>query len=244
MTVAVPSRGGLARAGKGDRIRTAGGRRLLWRLPWRRLALLAALGACMVLADAAVVPSGEAPNAEKVGKAEEPRVIFPPTQVVLLWGSVHVIVKGIDGPLKVDGQAQPWEAYEPPIRAARLGLASGMHVVEIGSRKIEFVVGASAEEHDGPKNWPVFHFHPIKNDAKRCDVCHETSRRNKKMAVGAVKPLKHCYDCHRAVEVEATHSHPMNSLENCLACHVMHGSNRKSSLRAPAKQLCSECHES
>lgn len=241
MTVAVPSRGGLARAGKGVRGGTAGSRRRLWRLLGRRPALLAALGTCLLLADAAVVPSGEAPKEEK---AEQPQVIFPPTRVVLLSGSMHVIVKGIDGPLKVDGQAQPWEAFEPPLRAARLGLASGMHDVQIGSRKLEFVVGASAEEHDGPKNWPVFHFHPIKNDAKRCEVCHETSRQNKKMAVGAVKPTKHCYDCHRAVEVEATHSHPMNSLENCLACHVMHGSNRKSSLRAPPKQLCSECHES
>jgi predicted CXXCH cytochrome family protein len=221
--------------------RTAGGRSRLWCLLGRRPALLVVLGACLMLAGVSVAPSGEAPKAQK---AEEPPVIFPPSRAVLLSGSFHVIVKGIDGPLKVDGQAQPWEAFEPPVRAARLGLASGTHEVEIGSRRIEFVVGAGPEEHDGPKDWPVFHFHPITNDAKRCEVCHEIGRQNKKMTLGAVKPMKHCYDCHRAVEVEATHSHPMNSLENCVSCHVMHGSRRKSSLRAPPKQLCSECHES
>jgi predicted CXXCH cytochrome family protein len=191
-----------------------------------------------ILGTVAVVLSGQ-PQREV-----EAKVIFPPTRSVLLSGSIHVIARAVEGELKVDGQPQPWEAFASPLRVAKLGLASGMHDVQIGKRKLRFVVGASAEEHEGPKDWQVWHFHPIKTDAKRCEACHETSQSDGKTAVGAVKPSKCCYDCHRPVDVEAKHAHPMKSLEDCQSCHALHGSNRKSSLKAPVKQLCSECHES
>ncbi len=176
-------------------------------------------------------------------KADDVKIVFPPDRAVLLAGTFNVIVKGGQGSLSVDGQPQPWDAFAPPLRVTRIGVTPGLHEIRIGDRKVAFSVGLSEEEHDGPKDWPIYRFHGIPAFV-RCSVCHETSQKDGLASVAGLKGAKACFACHKVAEFEARHSHTLKPLEHCQNCHALHGSARKSLLKAPVKKLCAACHDS
>jgi predicted CXXCH cytochrome family protein len=154
-----------------------------------------------------------------------------------------VIASGKAADLRVDGEPQPWESFAQPLSVTRVGLAPGEHTLQIGGKKYEFVVGCTREEHDGPKDWPVYGFHQIKPDDKRCGHCHETSVADGRMSVGPLAGAKACLVCHKEAELVAKHAHPYKPIERCNSCHQLHGSTEKSLLKQPVKKLCGRCHE-
>lgn len=172
----------------------------------------------------------------------EGKVIFPPPNGVLLVGTFYVIVKGGEGDLLVDGQRQPWEAFAPPLRVARVGLYPGLHEIRVGRQVIPFSVALNEEEFEGPRNWPYYRLHTI-SAHERCGACHITRSVDGLTAIEGLKGASACFACHRKGDFEARHSHPFRPLEHCQNCHALHGSPRKSLLKAAPKTLCAECHD-
>ena len=179
---------------------------------------------------------------QRVTKSEI-KVIFPPDQTALLSGEFDVIALAEQATLEVDGRAQKWEAFAPPLRVAKVKLAPGQHELRIGTRRVKFAISDKAEKTQGPQAWETYHSHPVR-DEKRCAACHKTSQRDGQTVVGEPHPTTSCLECHNTIDFEAKHSHPLEPLKPCSMCHALHGSPRPSLLKAPIKKLCAECHES
>jgi predicted CXXCH cytochrome family protein len=169
-------------------------------------------------------------------------VIAPPDHAALSSGNFYVICRGGAGGLTVDGAPRAWGQFAGPLHAARLRLEPGAHELRVGNRKVAVYVTAAGKE--APAGWEAYRLHPIEAGADACARCHETARRDGLTEVGAVKAFSACLECHKPAEFEAKHSHPLDPLRHCGSCHAPHGSPRKGLLRAPAKKLCAECHES
>ncbi len=149
------------------------------------------------------------------------------------------------GSLEADGQAVEWEPFSPPLRVAHVSLYPGRNRLQIGDRQLEVFVARTIDKPGAPDGWEVCRTHPMQGQgAKRCADCHQTQQTAAGTSVGELKSYKACFECHPAVEFELIHSHPLEPIEHCQMCHSMHGSSRKSLLKAPAKKLCAECHDS
>jgi len=199
-------------------------------------------------------PPGEKPAGEEAGV----EVIYPPDKAVLPSGDFDVICRGDDARLRVDGEPYRWEPFDPPVRVAHVSLYCGPNTLEIGPKRVEvFVaetagpkrvevfVAETAVRPGGPEGWPMWRKHPISGSgAARCGDCHEIEGRGDGVAVGRLAGYKACFECHKAVEFEAIHSHPLEPIESCQMCHSLHAAKEKALLKAPAKKLCDECHES
>ena len=191
----------------------------------------------LALGYAVAVPSDEP------AKPADDGVLFPPDRAVLLSGSFDVICKADDTALEVDGKAQPWEPFEPPVHVAHLRLSPGVHELRIGDRRREIVVALNEDEHDGPDDWPLLRHHEMNRNQDRCGDCHETTEQEGRVVVGELKSYEACFECHEPVEFEATHAHPLEPIEHCQMCHALHGSARKGLLKAPIRKLCHDCHD-
>jgi predicted CXXCH cytochrome family protein len=170
-------------------------------------------------------------------------VLFPPDRAVLLSGGFDVIWQGDGGTLEVDGKPHDWEPFQPPIHVAHLRLSPGLHTLQIGQECRELVVALNEQEHDGPADWPLVRWHPINTNQNRCGDCHETGKQSDRILVGEPRSPESCFECHEPVDFEATHAHPLEPIAHCQVCHSMHQSTRKKLLKAPAKELCSDCHD-
>lgn len=170
-------------------------------------------------------------------------VLFPPDRIVLLSGSFDVICKGEGAALEVDGKQREWEPFQPPLYVAHLRLSPGLHELLIGDRRREVVVALNEEEHDGPDDWPHHRYHQMNTNPNRCGDCHETGKQVDRTVVGEIRSPDACLECHKPVDFEATHSHPLEPIEHCETCHAMHGSSREGLLKAPVKKLCTDCHD-
>lgn len=190
----------------------------------------------LVVAGWGLVAAG--PPAE-TGKAASLQVIAPPNKAVLPSGEFFVICKGGRPDLVVDGASQPWGSFADPLEAARLRLEPGPHEIRIGTQKISVRVGGK----DVPEGWQGYHLHPIAG-GKGCTSCHQTRERAGQLVVEEPKTYTACLECHKLVEFEAKHSHPLNPLKHCGLCHHLHGSPRQGLLKGPVKKLCAECHDS
>ncbi len=215
---------------------------------WRRIlsaSPLWVLGVCLLLAVWAAAASESPPE-----EASAFKVVSPADQAALLSGSFDVIVKA-DRPeladrltLELGRQEVAWDkAYGGPVRVARLRLAPGVYELKVGDRVVRFGVALNEQEHDGPPQWPVVRSHTMEPDPDRCAACHENSSDTGQIRIGALRSYKACFGCHRSVEFELRHAHPLQPLENCQTCHALHGSSRKALLKAPVKQLCADCHD-
>ena len=177
-------------------------------------------------------------------KADPDEVLFPPNHSVLLTGEVDVICRSKLGELEVEGELIDWEPFES-LGVAHASLYSGRSRIQIGSRTIEVFVARRADEPGGPDGWPLCRSHPIDGHGqKRCAACHETRPNGDRVRIGRLKSYKACFECHKSVEFELIHSHPLEPIEHCQMCHAIHGSPRKALLKAPVKKLCDKCHES
>ncbi len=212
------------------------------RLGWFSVAFVA----CLVAGFAAELPA-EKPNPKPAGDraAKALTVIYPPDKAVVPSGDFDIICRGDAATLRADGELIPWESFEPPLKVAHVCLYCGPNTIEIGNRRVEVFVAETAAEPGGPKAWPMVRRHPISGSGEeRCADCHRVEARGDGVAVGELAGHNACFECHKAVEFEAIHSHPLKPIEHCQMCHGLHGSTEKKLLKAPMKTLCTECHES
>ncbi len=170
-------------------------------------------------------------------------MIFPPDHSMLEAGNFEVICKANGGTLEVDGELIEWQAFKSPLRVARVSLYSGRNTLKIGDQQVEIFVVGDPDDPGGPEGWPLIHKHRISRK-KKCGACHETKLEGDLTEVGELKSYKACFECHELVEFEVTHAHPLEPFEHCQRCHSPHGSKEEFLLKAPAKKLCTECHDS
>lgn len=170
-------------------------------------------------------------------------VLFPPDRAVLLSGSFDVIWKGEGAALEIDGREREWEPFQPPLYVAHVRLSPGLHELRIGEQRRRLVVALNEEEHDGPEDWPLLHRHEMNTNPNRCGDCHANTKQLDRTVVGEVRSPDACLECHKPVDFEVTHSHPLEPIEHCEMCHALHGSTRKGLLKAPVKKLCADCHD-
>jgi len=186
-------------------------------------------------------PSGEKPAGEEAGI----KVIYPPDKAVLPSGDFDVICRGEDARLRVDGELHRWEPFDPPVRVAHVSLYCGPNTIQIGKKRVEVFVAETALRPGGPEGWPMWRKHPISGSGTaRCADCHKIEGRGDGAALGPFAGYKACFECHEAVEFEAIHAHPLEPIEACQMCHSVHAAKEKHLLKAPAKKLCDDCHES
>ena len=170
-------------------------------------------------------------------------MIFPPDRSVLEAGNFDVICKTNGGTLEVDGEVIDWQAFKPPLRVAHVSLYSGRNSLKIGDKQVEVFVAGDPDDPGGPAGWPLVRNHQISRK-KRCTACHETKLQGELTEVGELKSYEACFKCHELVEFEAAHAHPLEPIEHCQMCHSPHRSKEEFLLKAPAKKLCGECHDS
>ena len=209
-------------------------RRLGWVLP------------AVMLAGCAVLASAWGGMPEWPSEAPALKTVFPPNRAVLPSGGFDLIAKAEKGSLEVNGEPRKWEAFQAPLRVAHIHLSAGFNELKIDDQKLEVFVARYPDDEDAPAGWQTYKWHPVEETegTKRCSECHENNDRDGQVAVGELKGYKACFKCHKSVEFEATHSHPLEPLEHCQMCHAVHGSPHKALLKAPAKKLCAECHDS
>ena len=206
---------------------------------WIAAPVACAVLGCLLVGFAAEVVCEEPAN----GSADGLRMVFPPNRSVLLSGEFNLICTAKQDSLEADGEIVDWDAFKPPLGVARLMLYNGRSKIRIGKEQLEVFVASDAEKPGGPEGWQLCRNHPISRK-KRCGACHETTEQAGLTGVGELKSYKACFECHESVEFELTHSHPLEPIEHCQMCHSLHGSSRKALLKAPAKKLCAECHDS
>ncbi len=190
--------------------------------------------------------SGPRPGGTSSPEKAEKKIVFPPEKAVILSGSFDVVAKGNPAPVSVNGLAVECEAFRSPLRVARVHLSAGMNTIQVGDRKCRLYFARYPDDEDAPRGWPAVKWHPIdeQEGAGRCAECHETKKLDGLVSVGDFLGYKACLKCHKEVEFEAIHAHPLEPLEPCQMCHGIHGSTEKGLLKAPVKKLCAECHES
>jgi DmsE family decaheme c-type cytochrome len=84
--------------------------------------------------------------------------------------------------------------------------------------------------------------HPIKEGKVKCSDCHNFHGGfgTKMIAASSVNDL--CYKCHAERRGPFFWEHPPVE-ENCLTCHVPHGSNHSKLLTDKPPKLCQACHD-
>jgi len=84
--------------------------------------------------------------------------------------------------------------------------------------------------------------HPIREGKTPCFSCHEPHGGfgPKMLKTDSVNEL--CYKCHAEKRGPYLREHPPVA-ENCMNCHVAHGSNHNNLLVSRTPQLCQSCHD-
>jgi predicted CXXCH cytochrome family protein len=125
-----------------------------------------------------------------------------------------------------------------------LELAPGRHEIAIGETRLEVHVRGDGEALEAPDGWPVYRSHQGSTEGwEDCSICHEVTKDDDLTVVGELKQAEACYECHSAIDFEATHFHPREPLDACNMCHELHGASGPSLLKGEVKKLCAECHE-
>ena len=180
-------------------------------------------------------PTADKPPSKRPAADEKPRVLFPLEGTVLMSGHFDVIAKGFKGPLEVDGRPVPWEPFKAPVRVGHVYLSPGYHQLNVGKRRMEFVVALNSEEHDGPEDWLFAERHEMSGGGDACADCHATKDDAGLTVVGDLLPHKACFHCHEKDEFEPIHSRALEPDEQCRKCHALHGSTREFLLKASVK---------
>jgi DmsE family decaheme c-type cytochrome len=83
--------------------------------------------------------------------------------------------------------------------------------------------------------------HPVKDGRMKCSDCHEVMGGFGEKQVKADSVNELCYSCHAEKRGPFLWEHPPVD-ENCLKCHVPHGSSHSKLLQKKVPYLCHSCH--
>ncbi len=80
-----------------------------------------------------------------------------------------------------------------------------------------------------------------RNEKISCASCHNPHGGERERMLVGVSTNSECYTCHAERRSPMLWEHPPVR-ENCLNCHVAHGSNNLNLLKARSSLLCQQCH--
>ena len=83
--------------------------------------------------------------------------------------------------------------------------------------------------------------HPIREGKMKCSDCHNSHGAIADHLVRAQTINQKCFECHANLRGPFLWDHPP-VIEQCLTCHVPHGSPRSPLLEAKTPYLCQRCH--
>lgn len=84
--------------------------------------------------------------------------------------------------------------------------------------------------------------HPIREGKLKCSECHDIHGGFEAKMIAANSANELCYKCHADKRGPFLWEHPPVE-ENCLTCHVPHGSNHSKLLTDKPPKLCQACHD-
>jgi DmsE family decaheme c-type cytochrome len=84
--------------------------------------------------------------------------------------------------------------------------------------------------------------HPLKEGLMKCSQCHDQHGGSGPKMVKADTVNELCFKCHAEKRGPFLWEHPPVA-ENCLTCHVPHGSNHGKLLSSKPPFLCQSCHD-
>lgn len=82
---------------------------------------------------------------------------------------------------------------------------------------------------------------PVREDKMRCSSCHNVHGTIADHLISEVTINDNCYRCHAEKRGPFLWEHPPVN-EDCMNCHVPHGSTRANMLRLSSPRLCQQCH--
>lgn len=89
------------------------------------------------------------------------------------------------------------------------------------------------------QNWSHM---PVREGKLQCSSCHNVHGTITEKLIPENSINESCYRCHADKRGPFLYEHPPVR-ENCLNCHVAHGSNNVRLLRIRAPRLCQQCHD-
>ncbi|MFP3983018.1 MAG: cytochrome c3 family protein [Desulfurivibrionaceae bacterium] len=85
--------------------------------------------------------------------------------------------------------------------------------------------------------------HPLPEDGKGCINCHDPHESNNRAKLEG-PGNEACFECHAEKEGPFLYEHDVAAVENCSACHEIHGSrNRHLLIKQDERGLCLSCHD-
>jgi predicted CXXCH cytochrome family protein len=178
----------------------------------------------------------------KVGAEDAPApAIFRPTdKSVLPNGNLSFVARIVgSGKLLVDGKPAPAASPAPNALMATLKLTPGEHQLTLESNGTTqtvkvFVAGAGQP----PAGFETFRAHPP--GGASCETCHAV--KEGKWAFKGVTSSASCIQCHDTSKFAESHTHPVDTLEDCHLCHMPHGSTKVKHLKFTREVACKQCH--
>lgn len=140
------------------------------------------------------------------------------------------------------GKVAMWAASEHEIRALSCANCHGVHQnnPKYLARPTQPEVCAECHRKITPQLLRQSH-HPIRERKMKCSNCHNTHGTIADKLIDAQDINLKCFECHADIRGPFMWEHPP-AVENCLACHVPHGSARAFLLSSRAPYLCQRCH--
>ena len=169
-------------------------------------------------------------------------LVSPYPHAVVSISRLWLIVKSETGefPEKVtlNGEPLTWhKRFDGNVRVVDMWLDIGKQKLQMGDDKISFVLGKNEQDHAGPADWQLYHFHNMKVEPNPCMHCHEHPKVNGKIQIGALKKTKEaCFECHEEPKLVEQHAKTQledNWQETCSTCHYLHASPYVPLLRKP-----------
>ncbi len=140
------------------------------------------------------------------------------------------------------GKTAMWHASEHELRSLS---CADCHKVHAGNPKYlskpsQTEVCAACHRKITPQLLRQSH-HPIREEKMTCSDCHNAHGTIADKLIDAQDINLKCFECHAKTRGPFLWEHPP-AVENCLACHVPHGSTQAFLLNARTPYLCQRCH--
>jgi DmsE family decaheme c-type cytochrome len=140
------------------------------------------------------------------------------------------------------GKVAMWHASEHEIRALSCANCHNVHQEnpKYLAKPTQTEVCAGCHRPITPQLLRQSH-HPIRERKMKCSDCHNSHGTIADKLIDAQYVNEKCFECHANIRGPYLWEHPP-AVEDCLSCHVPHGSSHAFLLNGRTPYLCQRCH--
>ena len=140
------------------------------------------------------------------------------------------------------GKVTMWHASEHEIRALSCASCHNVHQdhPKYMAKPTQTEVCAGCHRPITPQLLRQSH-HPIRENKMKCSDCHNSHGTIAEKLIDAQYVNEKCFECHANIRGPYLWEHPP-AVENCISCHVPHGSSHSFLLKGRTPYLCQRCH--